>query len=73
MLVPGCVSYLLHIRTHGRLYTEQYDDLDDAVAAAFQLEGEPRERAEQISQDGQTLLSRAQLELRFKALRASDP
>jgi len=43
------------------------------VAAALQLEGEPRERAEQVSQDGHTLLDRAQLEQRFSALRASDP
>jgi hypothetical protein len=63
----------LHIRTHGRFYTEQYESLDEAVMAALALEGEPRERAESISQGGQQLLNRAQLEQRFSALRAEDP
>lgn len=61
------MSYLLHIRTHGRFYTEQYDSLQDAVEAALALEGEPRERAEQISKDGQTCVSREQLDELLKA------
>jgi len=61
------VSYLLHIRTHGRLYTEQYDLLEEAVEAALALEGVPRERAEQISKEGQTCVSREQLDALQKA------
>lgn len=63
----------LHIRTHGRDYTEQYDSLDEAIEAALSLEDEPRERAEQITRAGEVLLTRAQLEQRFSAMRAGDP
>jgi hypothetical protein len=56
------VSYLLHIRTHGRVYTEQYESLDEALEAALALEGEPRERAEYISQNGAVCVDRARIE-----------
>ena len=44
--------YVLHILTHGRRYTEDYATLEEAIAAALQLEHEPREHAESISRAG---------------------
>jgi hypothetical protein len=66
------VAYLLHIRTHGRLYTEPYESLDEAIEAALALEEEPRERADHISLDGAQCVSREQLDelLRVRADRA---
>lgn len=54
--------YELLILTHGRRYAEEYDSLDEAIEAALLLTHEPRERAEQISLNGQICLDRAQLE-----------
>jgi len=62
------MPYVLHILTHGRRYQEEYDDLDDAIAAAAALEHEPRERAESITCDGAPCLDRAALETRIRGL-----
>ena len=56
----GC--YVLNILTHGRRYSEEYDQLADAIAAALALEHEPRERAESICKDGVVCVDRAQLD-----------
>lgn len=55
-------SYVLTILTHGRRYEEEYDSLEQAVAAALALEHEPRERAESITKNGVVCLDRAALE-----------
>lgn len=55
-------TYVLNILTHGRRYSEEYDDLDAAVDAALALEHEPRERAESITKDGVVCVDRAQLD-----------
>jgi regulator of RNase E activity RraB len=56
------MPYVLHILTHGRRYTEDYDSLEEALEAAFALEHEPRERAEFISRDGQVCCDRESIE-----------
>jgi len=56
----GC--YVLNILTHGRRYSEEYDQLADAISAALALEHEPREQAESIYKDGVVYLDRAQLD-----------
>ena len=61
------MPYVLHILTHGRRYHEEYDSLDDAIAAAVALEHEPRERAEGISLNGEPYLDRAALEARIRS------
>jgi hypothetical protein len=55
-------TYLLHILTHGRRYTEEYDELESAIAAALALEHEPRERAEQITRAGVVVIDRERLD-----------
>jgi hypothetical protein len=55
-------TYVLHILTHGRRYSEEYDDLDLAIDAALALEHEPRERAEAITKDGVVCVDREQLD-----------
>jgi len=54
--------YVLHILTHGRRYQEEYAELDAAIAAALALEQEPRERADCITLDGHTVVTRERLE-----------
>ncbi len=56
------MKYVLHILTHGRRYTEDYESLDEALAAALELEREPREHAEAITYDGAVCADRAQIE-----------
>jgi hypothetical protein len=56
------VPYVLHILTHGRRYREEYDSLDEAIAAAVALEHERREHAESITLDGAQCLDRAAIE-----------
>jgi hypothetical protein len=56
------MTYELHILTHGRRYTEEYDTLEEAIAAALALEHEPRERAEYISLNGQVCVARERLD-----------
>jgi hypothetical protein len=53
--------YVLHILTHGRRYSEEYDDLEQAIEAALALEHEPRESAEAISHEGVVCVDREQL------------
>jgi len=55
-------TYLLHILTHGRRYTEEYDTLEPAIAAALALEHEPRERAECITLEGVVVVDRERLD-----------
>jgi hypothetical protein len=64
------VPYVLHILTHGRRYQEEYDSLDEALAAAAALEHEPRERAESISLDGVQCLDRAAIEGHIRSVTA---
>jgi len=59
---PGTGCYVLNILTHGRRYSEEYDELADAISAALALEHEPRERAESICKDGVVCVDRAQLD-----------
>lgn len=66
MLCVVSVPYVLHILTHGRRYQEEYDLLDDAIAAAVALEHEPRERAESITLNGEPYLDRVELEARIR-------
>ncbi|MEY4512554.1 MAG: hypothetical protein RLZZ450_4676 [Pseudomonadota bacterium] len=54
-------TYVLHILTHGRRYSEEYDDLEQAIDAALALEHEPRERAESITKAGVVCVDREQL------------
>jgi hypothetical protein len=56
----GC--YVLNILTHGRRYSEEYEQLADAISAALALEHEPRERAESICKDGVVCVDRAELD-----------
>lgn len=55
-------TYVLNILTHGRRYSEEYDDLASAIDAALALEHEPRERAESITKDGVVCIDREQLD-----------
>jgi hypothetical protein len=55
-------TYVLHILTHGRRYSEEYDDLASAIDAALALELEPRERAESITRNGAVCVDRQQLD-----------
>lgn len=55
-------SFVLHILTHGRRYEEEYDSLEEAIAAALALEHEPRECAESISKNGVVCVDRDALD-----------
>jgi hypothetical protein len=64
------VSYVLHILTHGRRYTEDYDTFEEALTAARALEHEPRERAEAISSAGKVCADRERIEALIRELDA---
>jgi hypothetical protein len=68
MLCVANVTYVLHILTHGRRYQEEYDLLEEAIAAAVALEHEPRERAESITLNGEPHLDRAAIEARIRSV-----
>ncbi len=61
------VSYVLHILTHGRRYTEHYASFEEALSAAAALEHEPRERAESISCAGEVCADRERIEELLRA------
>jgi hypothetical protein len=67
VLCVARVPYVLHILTHGRRYHEEYDSLDEALAAAAALEHEPRERAESITFNGEPCLDRAAIEAHIRS------
>ncbi len=62
MLRRRGVTYILHILTHGRRYTEEYETFDEALTAAIALEHEPRERAQAITCGEEECADRADIE-----------
>jgi hypothetical protein len=55
--------FTLHILTHGRIYKEAYETLDEAIEAARAAWGEPRETPVAITdRTGRTCMDQATLE-----------
>ena len=59
---PGEPPFTLHILTHGRVYTEEHESLDEALDAARSAAGEARETPTAIiDSEGQVVMDAASL------------